>query len=124
MVILLNPMMSLAITEKECLNRQKILHASCESALKESDKRCEAEKSELATDCDQALKEIMNLTVVQKQYLQKQGEFIVIQEDELARRAEVMKMMEDDINAWYRNPYTMVLLGIAAGAVGTAVLGR
>lgn len=117
-------MSSLALTETECLGRQRLLHESCESALSESDKRCHAEKAEIATDCDAALKDLMKLTVAQKQYMQGQGEFIEVQESELQRRAKVMKMMEEEVNAWYRNPYTMILLGIAAGAVGTATLGR
>jgi len=101
-----------------------LLHESCEAALGESDKRCNAEKAEIATDCDVAIKELMQLTVGQKQYMGKQGEYIQIQERELKRRAEVMVMLEEEVNAWYRNPYTMILLGLAAGAAGTAVIGR
>lgn len=96
----------------------------CNDALNKTNENCINDMKRLAKECDKALKQLMEVATKQDAYIKGQGEFIVIQEEELKRRAEVMDVMEEELDAWYRNPYIMVLLGLAAGAAGTAAVGR
>lgn len=118
--------MSLAtpVMSETCKDRIAMQHSMCESALNESDKRCKTDMETLANECDKALKQLLRLATEQDQYIGQQKQFLEIQETELQRRAKVLQELRKKNDAWYRNPWTMVLLGIAAGAVGTATVGR
>lgn len=122
--ISLNPTISLATNNFDCQKKLQVNRDACVTALEEFGKRCNEEQEEIVTQCDQALRSLMTLANKQNLQVQQAEEFISIQEAELQRRADVMKMLEEENNAWYKNPYNMILLGIAAGAVGAATIGR
>lgn len=96
----------------------------CQKALDDSDSICKQQLQEIAVSCDTALKQLMEVATYQDQYIAGQKNYLEIQENELQRRAEVMTELENDLDAWYRNPYIMTLIGVAAGALTHSVVDR
>ena len=83
---------------------------------------CDAEIFTVAGLCERAISELLGVAKEQDAYMKKQADLVEIQETELQRRAQVMKQLQEETEAWYRNPYVMVLLGVAGGALAAGAV--
>lgn len=101
------------------------MRAQSEDSKTDPAEQCKEEVEQVVTDCVGVInqhREVLNQAAVYIEALEKENSVLLIQQDELIRETEKLR---DDKNAWYRDPWIMLSIGVLGGAAaGAAVAGK